>query len=431
MIRIYDKTGTNLQGALQPSSCIVTEMLNGAYELELVHPYDDYGKWRRLARESIILLEVPNGVQPFRIYNLRPTMDDITVNARHIFYDLLDNLCVSASYSGNAQGALAAIVNSMAYTTPFTFETDITLSSSIRLQRVNPVSALLDTDNADVVSFVSAYGGELDRDGYNVVLKTSIGIDRGFVISYGKNLSGLEVTEDLSEVATRIYTVGKDGITGGYVDSDRINDYVNPKIYVLEDSGLETAAQLRQAAQNLIDRGVDLPQVNIVVNFELLANTDEYHNYSILEQVHLGDVVTVSNKIMGFDKKAQVISYEWDALLRRYNKIELGDFVPNIYGTITAGAIGETAASNATSIAAQANATAASASTEVKQVYSMISGIATINQSGLYICVDGSDISTANKIFWFGQNGLQYSTTGINGSWTVVISKDGTIPGGA
>ena len=39
---------TNGNGALSPLSAEVTETLNGEYELTLVHPIDETGKWQRL-----------------------------------------------------------------------------------------------------------------------------------------------------------------------------------------------------------------------------------------------------------------------------------------------------------------------------------------------------------------------------------------------
>ena len=53
MICIYpadcsDFSGNGL-GLVQPQSCTVTETLNGEWELTLVHPIDEYGKWTRLS----------------------------------------------------------------------------------------------------------------------------------------------------------------------------------------------------------------------------------------------------------------------------------------------------------------------------------------------------------------------------------------------
>ena len=70
MITIHEKTAQTFDtiglGTLVPGSCIVTEELNGAYELEMKHPYDDGGKWKRIERGRIIYASTPRGMQPFR-----------------------------------------------------------------------------------------------------------------------------------------------------------------------------------------------------------------------------------------------------------------------------------------------------------------------------------------------------------------------------
>ena len=57
----------------------------------------------------------------------------------------------------------------------------------------------------------------------------NIGEDKGYTIRYGKNLLGLTVDEDYSNVVTRVYAYGKDNINV-VVDSENINNYLYPKI---------------------------------------------------------------------------------------------------------------------------------------------------------------------------------------------------------
>lgn len=337
MITIHEKTAQTFNtlglGALLPARCIVTEELNGAYELELEHPYDSDGKWKRIEDSRIIYASTPIGRQPFRIYRTRPDMDGITVNARHIFYDLLDNQCSPVSYSGAASVALAALQAAFAYAMPFTFTTNISVSGTLSTGRMNPIQALL-SDDDDTTSFVKSFGGEVLRDGFNVSIKTSIGQDRDVAIRYGKNLIGLEVTQDESDVKTRIQCYGKNG--SDTVDSQYMGAYLYPKIHVLEDTN-KTVAELRQEAQALLDGGIDIPMVNIKVDFIPLSKTVEYKNYAVLEDVQLGDIVTVIHNKMNFSKRARVISYEWDCILEQYNEVELGDFMPTLASSVTSG----------------------------------------------------------------------------------------------
>lgn len=352
IVKIFPKTATEFEslglGALSPSSCIVKREKNGGYELELSHPYDEWGKWRRLEAGCILAASTPDGVQPFRIYNLIPSMDGIQCTARHIFFDLLDNECAPIDFSGTAAGALATIKGALAYPMPFDFVTDITLSGVVKGNRCNPVSMLL-SDEDGMTSFLKGFGGEIDMDGFRVSLNASIGSDRDVSIRYGKNLTGLEVNQNDEEVRTRIHYIGRNG--DGIIDSPFLSSYPYPKIYTLEDKE-KTVDELRIQAEELLAAGIDVPAVNIKVNFVELSKTLEYAGYAPLEDVHLGDIVTIINSKMGFSKRARVISYKWNSLLDKYEEIELGDFLP----TLAASVIN---ISNSASISAAASATAA------------------------------------------------------------------------
>ena len=417
MITVHEKTARTFDtlglGALLPSSCIVTEELNGAYELELEHPYDADSKWKRLDVGNIIVASTPRGKQAFRIYRLQPTMNSISVFARHIFYDLLDNYITACTVSsGTAQQVLESMVNNFNYTMPFSFVADLTGTNSFSVSNCNPVSALLGDGN-DNDSLIVKFGGEILRDSFSVRVMQSIGVDRGVSIRYGKNLKGLTVDEDVSEVVTRIFPFGKDGLTGTVADSSYISSYPYPKTAKIENTECDTKAQLAAYAQKLFDSGIDLPKINIQVDFQLLSKTAEYKNYAVLEDVQLGDVVTVINSKMGFHKKAKVISYRWDCLLEKYERVELGDFVETLASSITSGE--------------KSLNTAVAASTEAKQIYSLISGRTTITADGLYICVDSTILNEATKVFHFGANGLRYSSTGVNGTWKTIIDTNGTV----
>lgn len=361
-------------GTLIPSDCIIYEELNGLYELEMVHIYDKWGKWKNLKVENIIFA---NG-QPFRIYSIKPKMEtkSITVYARHIFYDLIGNYIESASIGSS----LAGFSSSFNYTQPFTFSSDISASGTFVILQTNPVNALLGEGG-----YIATFGGEIKRNGHSVEINALSGVDRGFKVSYGKNLIGLEVEEDTSGVVTRLINADGDVVDSPYIDS-----YPYPKVLYSEEF-------------TDFSSGIDLPVVNAKVDFQLLSKTEEYKEYSLLEDVQLGDLVTVVNSKMNFEKKAQVISYEWDCLLERYNEIELGDFVADITESISVSVTSST-----------------TASTEVKQIINLINGTVTIESNYLYINV--TDISR----FRFGATGLQF-TANDGSTWTTLITSGGVI----
>ena len=235
---------TNGAGTLLPQSCTVTETLNGEYELTLVHPIDEHGKWRRLMEGCILRAPVPAAMtprvqqkaqaqtggtdiyritgsrvnlrsgpgtgyrvlkvykkgtevllqektnaswyeivcpdgkrgfmsakylsfvrsgstvqtavaeivesrqlrdQPFRIYRVIPELNQVTVYARHIFYDLLDNMVRSLKPSSSAMGAsvVQGLSAACASEHPFTFFSDLEgTAEEVEYTNINPVEAL-------------------------------------------------------------------------------------------------------------------------------------------------------------------------------------------------------------------------------------------------------------------------------------------------
>lgn len=67
--------------------------------------------------------------QPFRIYRAVPELDKITVYARHVFYDLLDDMIKSYKPSSSAVGAsvVQTISSSCLSEHDFTFYSDLTV----------------------------------------------------------------------------------------------------------------------------------------------------------------------------------------------------------------------------------------------------------------------------------------------------------------
>ena len=80
IIKIYEHNETDFDhnglGVLTPTSAIITRTLNNMeYYLDLTHPFDEYGRWKRLREDRVI--KANN--QLFRIKNVSKTLSDITV----------------------------------------------------------------------------------------------------------------------------------------------------------------------------------------------------------------------------------------------------------------------------------------------------------------------------------------------------------------
>lgn len=418
MINIYDKKTTNFNNlglcTLVPTSCVVNEELNGIYELTLEHEYDILGKWKNIENQNIIVVSVPTGRQAFRIYNIKFTMESIKVNAKHIFFDLNDNLILSKNGKLTAKQFINNLKNELFTDMPFTFNTDVnTDEKDVNILQKTPVYALL-SDDEDVTSFINLYNGEIKRNNFEIEMLNNLGKDRGFQIRYKKNLLGLSVTEDASEITTKILPISGE-IAGDYVESQYINNYPYIKFKIIEFQNVSTISELNEKAKNFFENGIDLPKINIKINFILLSQTEEYKEFVHLEKVFLGDIVTIINEKMNFFKKAKVIEYEWDCILNRYNSIELGDF-KNLLTTIV------TTSVQNTDIAINANLNANNAVVAANNIQKLINGNITITEDFLYLPVDNTNYKLAKKLYRIGKNGIEYSVNGFNGEYSILLN---------
>lgn len=350
MVFVYDSKTQEFSndglGAITPSSCFVSEEINGAFELELVHPVDTFGKWKRLQKNNIVRVNTHRGIQTFRIYRVVKNVVDgtVKVNARHIFYDLLANFVEDVRPTGKT-GAEAGqqILSGCQYLTPFTFSSDITHTATAYYLRQSPVQAFLgDTEQA----FIARWGGEIIRDNFSIAINTRLGADNGVRIAYGKNMAGLEFQEDASGVATRILPTA---LTEGnqilllpekYIDSPHIADYPFPVISTL-DTGFQVGKEMdgaipyptvescyeamRQFVSDQYLAGADIPKLSLSVNFVDWKDITGYEKYKSLLTVHLGDDVTVDYAPFGISVKLRVCAVSYNCLTDRFETLTIGE----------------------------------------------------------------------------------------------------------
>jgi phage minor structural protein len=450
---------TNGNGTLAPLSAEVTETLNGEYELTLVHPIDEAGKWQRLVEGCILRAPVPaamtprvnftapgddnrtevwrvntdfsgaetrkgtlrlrsgpgtkykvlatykNGSfvqviaktnsswyevtapdgkhgymsttylvldhtegsaseatssvvesrqlrdQPFRIYRVVPELDKITVYARHVFYDLLDNMIKSYKPSSSAVGAsvVQTISSSCLSEHDFTFYSDLdSQAEDVEFENCNPVDALLGEGGV-----VEKYTGELTRDWWDVYVVKRVGQDSNVQIRQAKNLLGISYDIDLTDVVTRIMPTGEDAdgnvlyLPELFLDSPLIGSYTHPKwIHLAVSEAKEKTdgddkktkeqcyAEMRSQAQAQFDAGCDTPTVTLSVDFINCADTEEYREYGFLQNIYLGDAVRVIAPRIGVWVSMRMTQYTYDCLTKKYTQMTLGTVADTVEGNV-------------------------------------------------------------------------------------------------
>ena len=450
---------TNGNGTIEPTSALVTETLNGEYELQLVHPIDEAGKWQRLVEGCILRAPVPAATtprvnfsapgdasgteiyrihtdfpgaetrkgtlnlrsgpgrnykilaaykntltvqviaktsaawyevtapdgkhgymdttylvydhtegsaseavssvvderqlrdQPFRIYRIVPELDKITVYARHVFYDLLDNMIKSYKPSPSAVGAsvVQTISSSCLSDHDFTFYSDLnSKAEDVEFENVNPVDALLGEGGV-----VEKYTGELTRDWWDVFVVKRVGQDTNVQIRQAKNLLGISYDVDLTDVVTRIMPTGEDAdgnvlyLPELFLDSPLIDNYSHPKwIHLAVSEAKEKTdgddqktkeqcyAEMRSQARARFDAGCDTPTVTLTVSFINCADTEEYREYGFLQNIFLGDAVRVIAPRIGVWVSMRMTQYTYDCLTRKYTSMTLGTIADTVEGNV-------------------------------------------------------------------------------------------------
>lgn len=344
MIILYEYTETaftnNGLGCLNDAtSCVVSETLNGEYELEMEYPVNGI-HYSDIQLRRIIFAK-PNSYdreQPFRIYSIsKPIGGLVTVNAEHISYDM-SGLPVRGAiehYAWYVKDVFDHIKNNSVYPCPFTFSSDITEEKkSISLSKPRSVKAFLGTDEG----LLSLFGGEWEFDRYNAILHKERGQNRGVSIEYGKNLTDVTQDEACSEMYTAVYPYyyqEDDGLQRLDEDVVKILDTSYNNVCVLdltsEFDEMPTQDQLRAKTQEYIkDNKLGEPKVSLKVSF--IKNPEVIE---ALQDVRLGDTVGVKFIKIGVNTTSRCINYEFNVLTEQYNSIGLGEPTKTIVDTMT------------------------------------------------------------------------------------------------
>ena len=344
MIILYEYTETaftnNGLGCLNDAtSCVVSETLNGEYELEMEYPVNGI-HYSDIQLRRIIFAK-PNSYdreQPFRIYSIsKPIGGLVTVNAEHISYDM-SGLPVRGAiehYAWYVKDVFDHIKNNSVYPCPFTFSSDITEEKkSISLSKPRSVKSFLGTDEG----LLSLFGGEWEFDRYNAILHKERGQNRGVSIEYGKNLTDVTQDEACSEMYTAVYPYyyqEDDGLQRLDEDVVKILDTPYNNVCVLdltsEFDEMPTQDQLRAKTQEYIkDNKLGEPKVSLKVSF--IKNPEVIE---ALQDVRLGDTVGVKFIKIGVNTTSRCINYEFNVLTEQYNSIGLGEPTKTIIDTMT------------------------------------------------------------------------------------------------
>lgn len=462
--------------------CKVAEERNGQYELFLSYPIDG-AYFSEITKDRIIAAVPAQGkrIQPFRIYRITKPLNGIcSIYAEHISYEL-NHIPVMPFTASSCPDALNGLKTNSAQENPFSVWTDKTTPGAYTLSYPMPFRALLGGTQG---SLLDVYGtGEYEFDRYLVRLWVNRGYDTEATIRYGKNLTGLEHDENLSNTITGIVPYWYSAETGTLVTLPEKAIWASTaSLYPYKRTAVKdfsadfeeqpTVDQLRARANKYItDNDIGKPNISIKIEFVPLDQMDgvslgaprrtlvfpatvssgtlyttgavsgdtanftgayfeiEQDDYNVLEHVNLCDTVTVQYMALGVSVKAEVIKTEWNVLKDRYNSIEMGNPRSTLASTITG-----IESSASTQIRESAATTSSNLREYVNHQNELITGglggyiVYNFNAAGEpqeLLIMDTPNVSTAVNVIRINRAGIGFSANGYDGPYTSAWTIDG------
>lgn len=413
-------------GAGTLSDCLsatIKEARNGEYELTM--EYAAYGIHADEIEPNTIIKAKPNFTddpQLFRVYKVGKTINGhFTVNAQHISYDLSGKVITS----GTAGSAAAACLLLTGAAGNFSITTDKSVSADFNVDVPSSVRSWFGGKSG---SILDVYGpGEWKYDNFSAEFLADRGQDRGVTIRYGKNLTELSQTLDMSNLASGVIPYYKDGdgnvTTGSEVSTGLVGITrqlaVDFSSSVDPESATPILTQLATLATAYVaNNNFTTIKNSITLNFVQLKE--------LSERVDLCDTVHIYFEPLGITATAKCIETVWDVLEERYISTSFGDPRTNIADTIAAAQkqIDEKPSTSQMQAAVE-HAT--------EKITGNLGGYVVLHDSNgdgepdEILIMDTADISTAVKVWRWNQAGLGYSGTGYAGPYGLAMTADGEI----
>lgn len=313
----------------------IVEEINGEYYLEFTIRKDSRGKYKNII--DLCIIKAQN--QLFRVPSMEFVKDtgfSIVVYCKHIWYDI--NEIYTEDRRVKEQLVDVALDRIL--------EGDVN-NRFIRgmCDVVTRANANFIDENADISIFdkiIPRWGGELYRDNYHFAIKNRLGkYKRDVQIRFGKNAKSLKKKIDYSEVCTRIFPFGKEGVdisgcNGGkrYLEADNIKSY--PRLFPrrIKFEEIDTDVEVKKEAFKYLNLNKK-PLVTITVDCIDLCYRKEYDQLKKAIALNLGDTITVIDDDLHLDEEMRVIKKEICPVTGLTLSLTLGDKTPNLAQKVT------------------------------------------------------------------------------------------------
>lgn len=418
--RLFNHNGIKI---LHPLRADITKVDNGDYYVELLDTIDNIDYYQN---GLIVRIPTPWGVQGFRMTNPLVENRRITVKAWHLTYDA-KNYAIADAYAvdRNCNDALDHFNTSTDATTPFETISDITTLCSTRAVRKSLFEVY------EWLVSVEKYGGHWYRDNWTLGIKQNIGEDRGVVLSVGKNITDIKITEDWDSVCTKIFphtTDGKNAVTldEGYIELEE-ELYPIPYTRVIKFENSLKSEDFESEEEFLTAIKEQLRQQAIAY---LQENKVPKVNYSVSANIHnvsdVGDSIQIKHPLCKVNILTNVISVQYDAIRNKYTKIEFGNF-RKVLKSFSQTVVDESK-KQATEVVEE---TKTILQEELAEATSKINGVLgnsyVIYEGDKILVVDKLPKEDADNVIKISNGGIGFSKNGINGEFLSAWTIDGEL----
>lgn len=418
--RLFNHNGIKI---LHPLKADVIKSDNSDYYVDLQDTIESLEFYQS---GMIVRIPTPWGMQGFRLANPVVKNNKVEVRGWHLTYDAKNYIIADAyAVDKNCNDALEHFNSHTDKPTPFTTLSDIADISSTRAVRRTLFEVY------ELLISADRYGGHWFRDNWTLGIKKTIGQDRGVVLSIGKNITDIQVAENWDDVCTKILPYTTNGEVAILLDDTYIElaeplyDIPYTKVikfdnefevedFVTEDEYLETVkGWLKTQAENYIEEH-KFPKVNCSVS----ANIENVSD--------VGDVIQVKHSKCQVNIPTNVISVQYDAIRKKYIKIEFGNFkkeLKNLSQNITAEANKHTDEVNKetqTLLKGELEKATAIINSKLGDSY-------VIYGDGEILVVDSLPKDSAKNVIKISNGGIGFSNTGIYGTFSSTWTIDNTL----
>ena len=330
MIKVFGQTDTTFTSngniVIQPLKAKVHKSATEYYldiEVELEYLED-------IVQGVIVVAETPQGEQAFRVNNVTQTGKKISARCKHVFFD--SETQYFTENVGSLHGACNVFTNSIYQNTKPT--PPFYLNPS---QMSGEASAVIwyESMYSALMKVAEAFDCQILMNNYVVTFTNTIGQDNGVVIQYGKNLKDISCAEDWTDVCTRIYPFGANGIT---VDTTAVgldNPYIDGstqyhrkyiKAVEFDQSNIQRSSYASETAYkqalvtDLIAKGEAYLDAHALpeVTYTLKANVEKVSN--------IGDTIVVIDERLGLELETTVTAFDYDSILGKITEVTFGNY---------------------------------------------------------------------------------------------------------